>query len=114
MTDATDDLNNADKAQTGPKATILKVEDGKATVEATNGRIIVVQKVGALDYHRLTKALAKLGDILLAAQVLQYDADLLFRRILPARLTPNVLQHLFSRGFTRPGFLFPLRSLRLR
>src|SRR6476660_4611237 len=43
--------------------------------------------------HRSRDALAtaQLGDVLLTAQALQYDADLLFRRILPARLTPNVL-----------------------
>jgi hypothetical protein len=29
---------------------------------------------------------------------------LLFRRILSARLTPNVLQYLFCRRFIRPGF----------
>ena len=28
------------------------------------------------------------------------------RRILPAGLTPNVLQHLFCQRFARPGFLF--------
>ena len=32
----------------------------------------------------------------------------------PARLAPDVLQDLFCRRFARPGFLFHLRSLRLR
>src|SRR5271170_6578447 len=59
-------------------------------------------------------AAAKLGDVFLTAQPFQHDADLLFRRIMPAGLTPNVLQHLFCRRFARPGFLFHLRSLRLR
>src|SRR3954447_11850621 len=37
--------------------------------------------------HRSRDALAaaQLGDVLITAQALQYDADLLFRRILPAR-----------------------------
>jgi len=60
------------------------------------------------------RAAAELGDILLTPQSLQHDTDLLFRRVLPARLTPNVLQQLFCRRFIRPGFLFHLRSLRLR
>ena len=42
------------------------------------------------------------------------NADLLFSRVLPTRLTPNVRQHLFCRRFIRSGFLFHLRSLRLR
>src|SRR6202021_941716 len=56
----------------------------------------------------------KLRDVLLAAQSFQHNADLLFSRVLPTRLTPNVLQHLFCRRFIRSGFLFHLRSLRLR
>jgi hypothetical protein len=52
--------------------------------------------------------------VLLTAQPFQHDADLLFRRILSAGLAPNVLQYLFCRRFTRPGFLLHLRSLRLR
>jgi hypothetical protein len=72
--------------------------------------------LGPAVIHRGGDALAaaELGDVLLAAQPLQHDADFLFRRVLPARLTPNVLQHLFCRRFGRPGFLFHLRSLRLR
>jgi hypothetical protein len=34
---------------------------------------------------------AELGDVLLAPQSFQHDADLLFCRVMPARLTPNVL-----------------------
>src|SRR5262249_21583296 len=72
--------------------------------------------LGPAIVHRGGDALtaAQLGDILLAAQSFQNDADFLFRRILAARLTPDVLQHLFCRRFTRPGFLLHLRSLRLR
>jgi hypothetical protein len=40
---------------------------------------------------------AKLRVVLLAAQSFQHNAGLLFSRVLPARLTPNVLQHLFCR-----------------
>src|SRR6185436_14750722 len=36
-----------------------------------------------------TFAAAKLRDVLLAAQPFQHDANLLFRRVLPACLTPN-------------------------
>ena len=57
---------------------------------------------------------AQLGDVFLAAQSFQHDADLLLRRLLPAGLAPNVLQYLFCRRFARPGFLLHLRSLRLR
>jgi hypothetical protein len=72
--------------------------------------------LGPAVIHRGGDALAtaQLRNTLLAAQPLQHNADLLFRRILPAGLTPNVLQHLFGRRFIRPGFLFHLRSLRLR
>jgi hypothetical protein len=53
---------------------------------------------------------AKLGDVLLTTQPLQYDADFLFGRILPTRLAPDVLQYLFCGRFARSGFLFHLRS----
>ncbi len=36
---------------------ILSVTDKQATVQSANGRIIVVSRLGALDYYRLTKAL---------------------------------------------------------
>src|ERR1700722_1691061 len=52
-------------------------------------------------------AAAQFGDVLLAAQSFQHDADFLLRRVLPTSLAPNVLQHLFCRRFARPGFLFP-------
>src|SRR6516165_10111625 len=72
--------------------------------------------LGPAVIHRGGDALpaTKLRDVLLAAQAFQHDADLLFRRVLPARLAPNSLQYLFRRRFLRPGFLFHLRSLRLR
>src|SRR5450755_2130184 len=38
---------------------------------------------------------AKLRDVLLAAKSFQHNADLLFSRILPTRLTPNVLPALY-------------------
>src|SRR4051794_41758176 len=57
---------------------------------------------------------AKLRDVLLTAQPFQHDANLLFRRVLPAGLTPNVLQHPLCRGVIRPRFLFHLRSFRPR
>ena len=55
-------------------------------------------------------AAAKLGDALLAAQVLQYDADLLFSRKMPARRAPDVFDDLLCRRFYRLGFLSHLRS----
>src|ERR1700691_1379118 len=39
-------------------------------------------------------AAAQFGDVLLAAESLQYDADLIFRRILLASLSPDVLSAL--------------------
>ncbi len=59
-------------------------------------------------------AAAELGDVLLAPQPLQHNTDLLFRRVMPTGLAPDVLQHLFSRRLTRPGFLLHLRSWWLR
>ena len=53
---------------------------------------------------------AKGGDALLAAQVLQYDADLLFSRKMPARRAPDVFDDLLCRRFYRLGFLSHLRS----
>ena len=50
--------------------------------------------------------------LLLAAQALQHDADLLFGRKLPARRPADVLDDLLRRRFHRPGFLSHLRSLR--
>lgn len=57
---------------------------------------------------------AQLGDILLATQTFQHNADLLLRRVLPTRLASDVRQHLFCRRFARYGFLLHLSSLRLR
>jgi hypothetical protein len=42
-------------------------------------------------------AAAQLGDVLLAAQAFQHDTDLLFRRVLPARLAPDVFDDLVCR-----------------
>src|SRR3974390_104703 len=66
--------------------------------------------------HRGGNALAaaQLREVVLAAQSFQHNADLLFRRVLPTGLTPNLLHDLFRRHFIRPGFLLPLSSLRLR
>ena len=72
--------------------------------------------LGPAIIHRGGDALAaaQLGDVLLAAQPFQDDADLLLRRVLSTGLAPNVLQHVFCGRFARPGFLLHLRSLRLR
>lgn len=47
-------------------------------------------------------AATKLRDAFLAAQPFQHDADLLFGGVVPAGLTPNVLQYLFCWCFIRP------------
>ena len=58
--------------------------------------------------HRSSYAFsaAELGDVLLAAQSLQHDADLFFRRIMPAGLTPNVLQNCSAGALSGPDFCF--------
>ena len=58
--------------------------------------------------HRSSYAFsaAELGDVLLAAQSLQHDADLFFRRIMPAGLTPNVLQTCSAGALSGPDFCF--------
>src|SRR5450432_4255757 len=53
-----------------------------------------------------TLTAAELGDILLAAQSLQHDADLLFRRVLPACLAPNVLNTCSAGALSGPDFCF--------
>lgn len=82
------DAMSEDKVETPTQAKteakILKVEDGKATVEAANHRIIVVSKIGALDYYRLTKALgasasnpATMDLAMMVAGVKEIDGQLL-------------------------------------
>ena len=78
-------INTEAEAQTeAPKAKILKLEDGKATVEASHGRIIVVRKVKSLDYYRLTKTMgasannpATMDLAMMAASVEQIDGQML-------------------------------------
>src|SRR5579863_5907934 len=72
--------------------------------------------LGPAVIHRGGDALAaaQLGDVLLAAQPLQNDTNLLFRRIMSTSLTSDVFDDLVCRRFARNGFLLHLRSLWLR
>lgn len=65
---------------TSSEPQILNVTDKQATVQSANGRIIVVERIGALAYYRLTKALGASASnpatadlAMLAASVVKID-----------------------------------------
>jgi hypothetical protein len=71
---------------TSSEPQILNVTDKQATVQSANGRIIVVERIGALAYYRLTKALGASASnpatadlAMLAASVIKIDEHLIPR-----------------------------------
>jgi hypothetical protein len=81
-----EDVMNETPTSSEPQ--ILNVTDNQATIQSANGRIIVVSRLGALDYYRLTKVLGTSASnpaaadlAMLAASVVKIDEHLIPRAV---------------------------------
>ncbi len=94
----------------GPAAPEVDV-GGREIAEAFMVSAVVVMLDEGVDLTFKVPA-TKRGDDFLATQTFKDNANLLFRRILLARLAPDVPNGLLGRGLLDHGFLSHLRSLR--
>lgn len=94
---------------TSSEPQILNLTDKQATVQSANGRVIVVERIGALSYYKLTKVLGTSASnpaaadlAMLAASVVKIDEHLIPRAVKEADIE-HTIQMLDFQGLAAVG-----------